>query len=238
MTARFAPSLELVVAALARRPLVELWEDPHELARVTLEAALRSGVTDVLFPFDTALLAEAVGLPVRWSGDRPNVEPAEQESLLDADPSRAAEAGRTTAAVDVTRFLASSSRVASHVPTPRELVRAVGADADDQDNVDAAEDIVLAFLRRLLEAGGSSVVVRGELAGPEDLRPMERLGTLFAAPVFATGGPDVVTIDAEPEGEEALDRARGALLVVTSGPVPPTVELGRFAAFASEIVRC
>jgi hypothetical protein len=220
-----------------------LWSAPHELARVTLEAAQRAGASDVLFPFDTAILPEAAGATIRWQDERPVIQLETPVSLADLDPSKVLGRERTLAAVEATGYLAASLPVAAHVPSPRELVRLLAGDATDEDTSESAEDLVLALLRLVLEGGASSAIVRDAGPDPPDLGAVARLAEHFAVPWFATTGPDVVMISpahgTDPDATaRALERVRGASIVLTDGPVPADVELGRFAAFAAEVARC
>jgi len=213
------------------------------LARATLEAAQRTGATDVLFPFDTAILPEALGATIRWTDGEPTIEAPPSPSILDLDPIEVLARGRIPAAQDTVKFLTSSSRVAAHVPSPRELSRLVAEDPAEEDVLASAEDLVLALLRSFLEAGASSVVVRDPSPGLSDLGAVGRLAAHFAVPCFATADPDVATVSPahgldSGNVARALDRARGASMVLTRGPVPADVELGRFAAFAAEVARC
>lgn len=239
MSAAFAPSLGSLVASGARRPLRELWADPAELTRATLDTARRGGVSHVLFPFDLLVLAEAVGARLRWPDDEPVLAGAGGVEIADLDPDHVVRQARAPSAVAVTRFLSTSLAVAANLPAPGLLLEQLSLDPADEDRADAAGDLCLAFARVMLEAGASMLVV---WPGPDgesaDLVPIRRLAEHYRASAVtaAPGSLEVTTVAvAAVVRGRGPDLERDGVVVVTDGPVPADVDLAVLRRVAESI---
>lgn len=228
MTAVFAPSLGRLVVAAARRPPIDLWADPAELARFTLDLARRAGATHVLFPFDLAVLPEAAGALVVWEKGEPVVTGGEVD-LDSTDPDDAADRGRWGAAVQASRFIGALHPVAAHVPSPARLIALAGAAEDDHDQLAAAEDLCAVYARALLETGGRVLLVDADPG--EDVTGLERVAELFGVdcvPV-GTGAPGVARVGAVvPDGTR---------VVLSDGPLAPDADLGAVAKLGETVAR-
>jgi len=239
VSAAFAPSLGGLVASGARRPLRELWADPAELTRATLDTARRGGVSHVLFPFDLLVLAEAVGAPLRWPDDEPILSGARGVEIADLDPGHVVRQARTASAVAVTRFLSTSLTVAANLPAPGLLLEQLSLDPADEDRADAAGDLCVAFARVMLEAGASMLVVwPGPDGEPADLIPIRRLAEHYRARAVtaAPDSPEVTTVAvAAVVRGRGPDLRRDGLMVLTDRPLPADMDLAVLRRVAERI---
>jgi hypothetical protein len=241
--AAFAPPLGTLAASLARAPLAELWSSPDELARLTLEAAARTGASAVLFPFDTLVLAEAAGAELTWTPDGPVLAGAEGIEVAGLEAEEVLAAGRVPRALAAAERLATARVVAAPLPAPAALVAQVGGDPDDDDQLAAAEDLCAGFARGLLEAGAAWLVVwpgdQGPGPGVGGLGPLPRLADHFRARLAVVGAdPAVAVVPVRLLAEETARprAAAGAELVLTDAPVPAHTDLAVWARQARRLV--
>ncbi len=233
MTRVFVPSLGPLAAELVGVTLPDLWKDSAQLARAALEAASRTSATHVLFPFDRGVLAQAtVELLDRAEGG------VEGSEFLLLDPEEVLEHGRAPIALEAARYIASASQLAASVVTPVGLARQLAGDPDDEDQVMVCADVVAAFLRRLLEAGASLVLVAADNASERSgASTLESIAEHFGVRlVFVGDESEVIELRAE-----ALEQDLGALDaqlpgVVTTEPLPPEIDLARVAGVARRLV--
>ena len=242
MSRLFAPSLEALAASIARRPLVDLWREPDELARVTLEASRRAGAGAALFPFDVLLLMEAAGGSVAWRDAVPSLAHPGTAKLEALDPAEVLEHGRVPVAVAATRFLSTSIPVVAHVPSPSLVVGQFSGDPGDEDQMASAEDLVAALARALFEARASAIVVRVGPLEPSHDGPLRRLADHFGVPFVqagagGTGAPilPVSVVGDPPATERALASLPPGPIVLTDGPVPDDVDLTRLASLGERV---
>ena len=240
MTLSFAPSLGSLTAAIARRPLLELWRDPDELARSVLMTAATVGATHVLFPFDLAVLAEACGCPVAWE-DEPRIDGPLPISPSDLEPEEVLRSGRVPATISVVRAVTKTVPLAARIPSGPTLLEQVGGDPSDTDQASAVDDVVAGFARALLEAGCAELVVE-EVPVSSNVAPsIERLAEHFGVTVRALGvgrtGSVVSVSSLLDTPEHSVDPSAFCAdqLVLTDGPVPPDADLARLARLSAAI---
>jgi hypothetical protein len=238
----FAPSLEALAASIARRPLVDLWSEPAELARVTLEAARRAEAGAVLFPFDVLLLAESAGGSVAWRDAVPHLAEPGAARLENLEPADMLERCRIPAAVEATRFMATHLPVAAHVPSPSLVVEQFLGGSGNEDQMASAEDLAAGLARVLLEARASALVVRTGQDDPLEKSALRRLADHFGASFMLAGsgrlGPPVVPVSVmgdPPAMERAVASLQPGPIVLTDGPVPGDIDLTRLASLAAQV---
>jgi uroporphyrinogen-III decarboxylase len=238
--ALFAPPLGTLAASLGRRPLAELWADPGELVRLTLEAAARSRASALLFPFDELVLAEAAGAKLAWTPLGPVLDGSDGIDVAELEAGDVLAAGRVPVALAAARPLAASAPavLVAQLPAPATLVAQLGGDPADDDQLAAAEDVCAAFARGLLEAGATWLVVQGHSAGADDLGPLWRLAGHFRARVAVAGDPDVavVPVAALTDPARPAPVAGGAGLVLTDAPVPAGTDLAVWSRQAAGLL--
>jgi hypothetical protein len=213
VTRAFAPSLGVLVAEAARRPLDEA--APAELARLTLDMARRTAATHILFPFDVQVLARTVG---------------DAAALPDAEPADMIAGDAIASLLQAAGFVAAVQPLAAHVPSPALLVEQLGAGAGDRDAAEAAEDLCTALARALLEAGARLLVVVATAA--EDaaaLAPLRRLAALFEADCVLAGPPGGevarLALDELLDPERAVRVAQGSRVVLVDEALPAGADL-------------
>lgn len=241
----FAPSLGVLAASVAARPLRALWQDAAALANGAAQAAQGTGATAVLFPFDDAVLAEAAGRPVDWRGDVPLLAGPPVADVAELEVEEVLCSARAPVAVEAARFLAMQLPVAALVPSPRRLVAQLGGDAGDEDALDAASDVVTGFACRLLEAPATLLVVipaDGARPGVGDEASLRRLGRHYEAEVFlAAAGEAGVAVMAVGGPGGGPSMPPGTQLVLTDRPVRPNADVAAAASIAAAVageLRC
>lgn len=167
----FSPVISGVVARLAQLPYDVLVHSPDAAGAAYRDAARLLGLEFVTVGADPAILAEAAGATVDWTGYRgaPAPAPAPEVAPDSALASGAAAATIATAA-RVVSILGDDAVVAGVVPSPLLLARILAASATpDEARVRAAGRLVIAYARALCDARVSAlVVVDGAFPDPFD----------------------------------------------------------------------
>ncbi|MGI8516195.1 MAG: uroporphyrinogen decarboxylase family protein [Acidimicrobiia bacterium] len=245
MSVVFAPSLGDVTGFLAHRTLKDLSDDPANLTRAVLDAARRTGATHVLFPFDSCVLAEACGVPIDWSGGGPTLgSPTRDVSPADLEPQEVMMAGRVPFVLQAAKYISSSARLAADVPSASFLMAQLGRHMENADDLNAAEDLCVAFARGLLEASASLLVVRTD--NSESVKPVElslrRLADHFGARLAVVDSDLSIAVlpaarwvpGGSPNTPEIVDDRTA--VVLTDGPVFPGSDLSLIQSFAETLV--